>query len=347
MSRKVRIGITIGDYNGIGPELIVKTLSDSRLLKRLVIVVYGSSQVIDYYKKLCNCNDLKIQETQNTNKLIDNKVNLVNCINLEEEIKPGTKSEKAGKASFDSLKKCTEDLASNKIDVIVTAPISKELIQKAGFDFPGHTEYLANLSGENDALMILTSEEIRVALVTGHIPLSDVPKCLTTELILNKIILLENSLTKDFNIPNPKIAVLGLNPHAGENGKLGEEENNIIIPAIQNAVNKRILVFGPFPSDAFFGSKNIKKYDAVLAMYHDQGLTGFKTMCFDEGVNFTAGLPIVRTSPDHGTAFDIAGKNLANVDSFRNAIYLALDTYKNRLSYKELRKNILITNTNT
>lgn len=341
MSKKVRVGITIGDYNGIGPEIIVRTFNDNRMLKGIVPVVYGSSKVIDFYKIQTNSHDLRTQIVGDAESLKENKLNILDCVQMTEEIHPGSKSEKAGQASFDALKKCTEDLASNKIDVMVTAPISKELIQKAGFDFPGHTEYLASLSGENEALMILISNSLRVALVTGHIPLSKVSESLSTELILKKIDLLENSLIKDFNVHKPKIAVLGLNPHAGENGKLGKEENEIIVPAVQKAQSQNKLVFGPFPSDAFFGSNNLMKYDAILAMYHDQGLTGFKTLCFDEGVNFTAGLPIVRTSPDHGTAYDIAGKNAANLDSFRNSIYMSSDIFNNRALFKDISSNIL------
>ena len=338
MQDKIRIGITIGNYNGIGPELIVRTFNDNRLLKDIVPVIYGSKKIIDYYKNLTSSHELRIHEANGIDDFNENKVNLINCVALDEDIQPGVLSEKAGIASYESLKKCTDDLANNVIDAMVTSPISKNLIQKAGFSFAGHTEYLANLSGEKEALMILCTNDIRVSLVTGHVPITDVSKLLTVERMTEKLEILEKSLIRDFNILKPKIAVLGLNPHAGENGKIGKEEIEIIIPVIKNATNNGKLVFGPFPSDSFFGSNNLKNFDAILAIYHDQGLTGFKTLCFDEGVNYTAGLPIVRTSPDHGTAFDIAGKNIASLNSFRNAVFKALDIYKNRTQHKEMHK---------
>jgi 4-hydroxythreonine-4-phosphate dehydrogenase len=240
-----------------------------------------------------------------------------------------------------ALEKATQDLASNKIDVLVTAPISKEAIGKANFNFPGHTEYLANLSNVDEALMMMISSVLKVALVTSHVPIQEVSKLITKELIIRKLTQLENSLIKDFGIIKPKIAVLGLNPHAGENGKLGREENEIIIPAIQEKFNAGSLVYGPYPADGFFGSSAFNKFDAVLAMYHDQGLTAFKALTFDEGVNFTAGLPIVRTSPDHGTAFDITGQGIASEQSMRNAIYAAVDIYKTRKFIRDASANPL------
>jgi 4-hydroxythreonine-4-phosphate dehydrogenase len=265
----------------------------------------------------------------------------VNCWNEDVQIDPGTKNEIGGKYAFLSLEAATSDLAANKIDVLVTAPIAKETIQKAGFKFPGHTEYLADMSGVKEALMMMVSDNLRVALVTSHVSLKEVAQTITKEKIVEKIYALNNSLRKDFKLVRPRIAVLGLNPHAGEKGVLGNEENDVIGPAIQHAKQEGFLVNGPFPADGFFGSSALSQYDAVLAMYHDQGLAPFKALAFDSGVNFTAGLPIVRTSPDHGTAFDIAGQGKASEQSLRNAIYLALDVYRNREFMKEIEANPL------
>jgi 4-hydroxythreonine-4-phosphate dehydrogenase len=253
----------------------------------------------------------------------------------------GERSKEGGKYALKSLETAVKDLASNKVDVLVTAPIDKKAIQSEDFDFPGHTEYLAKMSNADDALMLMVSEDLRVGVVTGHIPLQDVAKTVTKEKIIDKIDQINASLLKDFGIPNGKIAVLGLNPHAGEKGLLGDEEDKVIIPAIKEASKNGAQVHGPYPADGFFGSSSYKKFDAILAMYHDQGLIPFKAMTFGFGVNFTAGLPIVRTSPDHGTAFEIAGKNLANEGSFRHAIYLAVDVYAKRQEYKEMSANPL------
>jgi len=263
------------------------------------------------------------------------------------EILPGQSTKEGGSYALKSLEAATADLASNKIDVLVTAPISKENIQRAGFNFPGHTEYLADLSGGEEALMMMVSDRVKLALVTTHIPLSEVSKHITKDKVLSKITLFNNSLKKDFCLVRPKIAVLGLNPHAGENGKIGKEENEIISPAINQAKENGIIVMGPYPADGFFGSSLFNEFDGVLAMYHDQGLAPFKALSFDEGVNYTAGLPIVRTSPDHGTAFDIAGQNKASEHSIRNAIYLAMDVFKNRAFYKEINANPLQSQTET
>ena len=342
MGKKIRVGITMGDYNGIGPEIIIKTFSDNRILQNCTPVIYGPKKVFSFYCSKLGNQDFVYTEIKDAADLAEKKVNIISHVELEEEVNPGSSSVNAGKASYASIVKCSEDLASNKIDIVVTAPISKEMIQKAGFEFPGHTEYFINMSGETQGMMIMISETLRVALVTGHLPLSEIPKHLSRELIYDKISILNDCLKKDFCIERPRIAVLGLNPHAGENGKLGSEENDLIIPAIEKSKENKILAFGPYPADAFFGSGNWKSFDAVLAMYHDQGLTGFKTLCFEDGVNFTAGLPIVRTSPDHGTAFDIAGKGDASESSFRAAIFSGIDIYMNRKSFKELSKNKLI-----
>jgi 4-hydroxythreonine-4-phosphate dehydrogenase len=337
----LRVGITLGDINGIGPEVVIKALKDNRLLTDCTPVIYGSSKVISFYKKSLNIPEFNYTNCKSANDIQNKKLNIINVWNEEVEIKPGESNELGGKYAFKALEAATSDIASGKIDVLVTAPISKEGIQKAGFKFPGHTEYLADLSGVANALMILVSPTLRVALVTTHVPLKEISNSITKDLIVTKIRQFEASLKKDFNISRPKIAVFGLNPHAGENGKLGTEEQEIIIPAISAAKNEGILSFGPFSADGFFGSAAKNQYDGILAMYHDQGLAAFKALAFDDGVNFTADLPIVRTSPDHGTAFDIAGKNLASEQSLRSAIYLAIDVFNNRKFLKQISANPL------
>lgn len=337
----IRIGITIGDINGIGPEVIIKALKDARILSDCTPIIYGSTKTMSYHKKALNEEEFTYQSCKTAEDASPKKINIVNVWNDEIKFELGSITETGGKYAYLSLEKATEDLATNKIDILVTAPISKEAIIKAGFQFPGHTEYLAHLSGVDEALMVMVSPNLKVALVTSHIALKDVSKALTKEKVYAKIKALENSLKKDFGIIRPKIAVLGLNPHAGENGKMGTEESEAISPAIQQAKNENILAFGPYPADGFFGSNLLNQFDGILAMYHDQGLTAFKALAFDEGVNYTAGLPIVRTSPDHGTAFDIAGKNKASGQSFRSAIYLAMDVYRNRQFIKEINANPL------
>ena len=337
----IKVGITLGDINGIGPEVVIKALRDNRVLTDFTPVIYGSSKVISFYKKSLNIQEFNYNNCKSADEVQNKKINIINVWNEEAEINPGISNENGGKYAFKALEAATQDIASGKIDVLVTAPISKEAIQKAGFKFPGHTEYLADLSGVANALMILVSPTLRVALVTTHVPLKEISASLSKELILSKIKQFEASLKKDFNITRPKIAVFGLNPHAGENGKLGPEEQEVIIPAISAAKNEGILAYGPFSADGFFGSEVKNQYDGVLAMYHDQGLAAFKALAFDEGVNFTADLPIVRTSPDHGTAFDIAGQNLASEQSMRSAIYLAIDIYKNRKFLKQINSNPL------
>ncbi len=337
----IRVGITIGDVNGIGPEVIIKALKDNRILQDCTPVIYGSTRTMSYHKKAIRDNEFVYQSCKSADEAAPRKINIVNIWNDEIKFDLGQVSEIGGKYAFLSLEKATQDLASNKIDVLVTAPISKEAIQKAGFQFPGHTEYLAHLSGMDEALMMMVGPNLRVALVTSHIALKDIPQALTREKVLQKIKAMEASLKKDFGVIKPKIAVFGLNPHAGENGKMGTEEAEIIIPAINQAQNEDILAFGPYPADGFFGSSAMKQFDGILAMYHDQGLTAFKALAFDDGVNYTAGLPVVRTSPDHGTAFDIVGQNKASGQSMRSAIYLAMDIYRTRQFIKEIHANPL------
>jgi len=340
-SENIIIGITLGDINGIGPEIIIKALKDNRILNEITPVIYGSSKVISFYKKMLQIQEFSYQNCKTGADIQNKKINIVNCWNEDVDIKPGVSSVIGGEYALKSLEAATADLADGKIDVLVTAPFSKDAMKSAGFDFPGHTEYLAKYSNVDEALMILASPFLRVALVTTHIPISEVSKALTRDVILSKIKVFENSLKRDFNLVRPKIAVFGLNPHAGENGKIGTEELDQIIPAINAAKNEGILAFGPFAADGFFGSNAKNQFDGVLAMYHDQGLTAFKALSFEDGVNFTAGLPIVRTSPDHGTAFDIAGKNLASEASFRSAIYMAMDIYRNRKFVKQITENPL------
>lgn len=337
----IRVGISIGDINGIGPEVIIKALRNPDMLIGCTPIIYASSKLLTAHKKLIDDDLFIFQGVNDATEIQDKKVNIVSCWSEVADIEIGKATKNGGKHAFLSLEKATQDLAAGKIDVLVTAPISKETIHQAGFEFPGHTEYLAHLSGVDEALMMMVTEDLRVALVTSHIPLKDVPNVINENIVLDKIKKLNNSLIKDFGIVRPRIAVLGLNPHAGERGSMGTEESEIISPAIQKAMEKGILTFGPYPADGFFGSRHYLKFDAVLAMYHDQGLTGFKSLAFDNGVNFTAGLPIVRTSPDHGTAFDIAGKGIANEQSMRSAIYLAMDIYKTRKFIKEINSNPL------
>jgi len=337
----IRVGISIGDINGIGPEVVLKALSDNRILQDCSVIVYASARTLSFHKKTIEEVEIQYQSIKDADQFDPKKINVINCWEEDVNIELGQKTETGGKYAFLSLEAATADLAANKIDVLVTAPISKETIQKAGFKFPGHTEYLADMSGVDEALMMMVSDNLRVALVTTHISLKEVPNVITKEKIVSKINALNASLKKDFKIVAPRIAVLGLNPHAGEKGSLGSEESEIINPAIQQAKADGLIVNGPFPADGFFGSSAIGQYDAILAMYHDQGLTPFKALAFESGVNFTAGLPIVRTSPDHGTAFDIAGANKASEQSMRNAIYLALDVYRNREFIKEIEANPL------
>ncbi len=342
MSDQIKIGITHGDINGVGYELILKTFADERLLELFTPIIYGSTKAASYHRKVLNISPVQFNIINDASEYADGKVNFVNSIKEEVRIELGKASSEAGEASYVALDEATKDLRDNKIDVLVTLPITKESIQSDKFTFPGHTEFLQDrFKGDDDALMILTSNQMRVALVTTHIPISKVSESLSKELILDKIKTLDLSLKRDFRVELPRIAVLGLNPHAGENGLLGSEENNIIAPAVKEAQDAGYLCAGPYPADGFFGNGTYRRFDAILAMYHDQGLIPFKTLSMGEGVNFTAGLPIVRTSPDHGTAYDITGKGLASENSFREALYLAKDVFHNRFAYDEARKNPL------
>lgn len=328
------IGISIGDFNGIGPEVVIKALNDNRILRHLTPVIYADGRVISFYRKQLDLQNFTYNQTKSIESIHQRKVNVLNLNEQEIEITPGEPGKSGGEYAIASLRRALEDLKAGKIHAIATAPLSKEMVQSDDFKFPGHTEFLTQEDGAKDSLMFLVAEGLRVGVVTGHIPLKEVAQTVTQERIEAKLNLMIKSLKKDFGIKKPRIAVLGLNPHAGENGLLGEEEEKIISPSIKTFKDKGNLVFGPYPADGFFGTYQFRSFDGILAMYHDQGLIPFKNMAFDTGVNFTAGLSFIRTSPDHGTGFPIAGKGEASETSMRNAIYMAADIFKNRSEHQ-------------
>ena len=339
--RKIRVGITQGDINGVGYEVILKTFSDPMMLELCKPIIYGSPKVATYHRKAMDL-PANFSIVNSASEAVDNKLSVVNCTDDEVKVEFSKADPEAGKAALGALEKAIEEYKAGLIDVIVTAPINKHTIQSEEFTFPGHTEYIEQKLGEGQrALMILMKDDFRVALVTGHIPVGQIAAELTKDLIEEKLTIFNRSLKQDFGISAPRIAVLSLNPHAGDGGLLGKEEEEIIIPAIQEMTAKGVFCFGPYPSDGFMGSGNFQYFDGILAMYHDQGLAPFKALAMDEGVNFTAGLPVVRTSPAHGTAYDIAGKGLASEDSFRQAIYVAIDVFRNRQHEKAARHNPL------
>lgn len=338
---KIIVGISQGDINGIGLEVIIKTFLDPQMLEICTPVIFGSNKTASFHRKALNIEDFSFHPIRTISEINHKRANIINVYDEDIVIELGNQTEAGGKYALKSLEAAVDALAQKKIDVLVTAPINKENIQSPDFKFPGHTEYLENKFGTGNSLMFLVSDTLRVAVVTGHIPVTRVAQELTTEKIIQKIRVLNTTLITDFSVRKPKIAVLGLNPHAGDNGVIGDEEQQIIIPAIQKTKEEGLLVYGPYPADGFFGNEAYKNFDAVLAMYHDQGLIPFKTISFNSGVNFTAGLPIIRTSPDHGTAYDIAGKNCASEESFRKAVYLAIDIYKTRKQYTTLISNPL------
>jgi 4-hydroxythreonine-4-phosphate dehydrogenase len=342
MNNNIRIGISHGDINGIGYEVIMKALSDTSLLKGKTIIIYGAPKVAAFYRKMLNLSNINFNQVKSVEEALSKKINIINCVDNNIRVDAGQSTEMAGQASFDALKASVEDLKNNKIDALVTAPINKKNIISDNFQFPGHTEYLAKEFGVDDVVMLLVSDTMKIGVVTGHIPVKEVAKTITKELIIKKLQVLHKSLIEDFNIIKPHIAVLGLNPHSGDEGVIGDEEQKIIIPAIDEAKQKHgIYAFGPYSADGFFGSGNFAKFDAILAMYHDQGLIPFKAMSFEEGVNVTLGLPSIRTSPGHGTAYEIAGQNKASELSFKNALYVAIDIFEKRTQYKELIQNQL------
>ncbi len=336
---KIKVGISVGDLNGIGAEVILKTFQDNRMFEFCTPVVFASTKALSYQKKMLNLK-IDLHGIRQVQQAFPNKLNVMNLWRDPVPMTPGKPSEEIGRYAVESFVKAVEALKQGEIDVLVTAPFNKETIQSDYFDFPGHTDYLAK-ELEGKALMFMISEDLKVGLVTGHLPLKYVAQQITQEKIIDKIKIMHHSLRQDFGVDKPLIAVLGLNPHSGDGGLLGTEENEIIRPAIIKLKKAGYMVFGPYAADSFFGSENYKKFDAVLAMYHDQGLIPFKTLSFGKGVNFTAGLDKVRTSPDHGTAYEIAGKNLADPGSFREAVFKAVDIFRKRKEYNELTENVL------
>ena len=340
--RKIRVGITQGDINGIGYEVILKTFATPEMFEICTPIVYGSPKAAAYHRKALEM-DVAYNAIATLDEVEDGKLNIINCNGDEIRIELGNATKEAGQAAFEALERAVRDYKEGKVDVLVTAPINKSTIQNEEFHFPGHTEYLQECSGENyKSRMLLCRDEIRVAVATSHLPLRDVPAAITPEMLEEKLTILNRSLIEDFDIDAPKIAVLSLNPHAGDNGLLGSEEIEIITPTIKKMNDeKEIFCYGPFAADGFMGSGNYCRFDAILAMYHDQGLAPLKALGMDNGINFTAGLPIIRTSPAHGVAYDIAGKGVADENSFRQAIYAAIDIYRNRIAYNNARRNPL------
>lgn len=338
---RIRIGITCGDANGIGYEVIFKTFAEPTIFELCTPVLYGNPRIATYHRKGLNLNT-NFAAIQNASEALPDRLNLVVVDDSEVKVELGSASQEAGQQALMSLDKALRDYSEGKIDVIVTAPINKNTIQSEKFHFPGHTEYIQDKLGKgSEALMILMNERLRVALVTTHLPISQVASAITEESVLAKLRILNRSLLRDFALSAPRIAVLALNPHAGDNGLLGAEEQQVIVPAIEKANAEGIAAFGPYAADGFFGSHAYDHFDAVLAMYHDQGLTAFKALAMDDGVNFTAGLPVVRTSPAHGTAYDIAGRGEADENSFRQAIFIATDIWRNRKIFDESVANPL------
>ena len=338
-TNKIIVGISLGDANGIGIEIVLKTFLDKRMFDFCTPVLFGSNKVISFHKKALNLNS-NVHGIQSLDKIVHGKLNLINISKEEFKIELGKATADGGNFALKSLSSALEALKKNEIDVLLTAPINKDNIQSKEFDFPGHTEYLEeHLEGKS--LMILMTDELRIGLITGHIPVANIAEAITPELIAKKVAIMEHSLRQDFNISKPKIAVLGLNPHCGDKGVIGKEDDEIIKPTIEKIKETGKLVFGPYAADGFFGSKTYKQFDGVLAMYHDQGLAPFKALSFGNGVNFTAGLNKIRTSPDHGTGFDIAGKNVANITSFEEALFAAIKIFRNRNEFIELESNRL------
>jgi 4-hydroxythreonine-4-phosphate dehydrogenase len=329
---QIKIGITLGDYNGVGPELILKVFEDVRMLSLCTPILYGSSRILSFYRKLGSIEKFQFQVIADIQQAHSGHLNLIECIpNADKEkVEPGTPSQSSGRAAFLCLQAAMKDLKEGKLDTLVTLPIDKSTIQSAEFPFPGHTEYLSSQFQNAETLMVMVYESLRVATLTGHLPLSEVAASLTQDKILKKLRVLQQSLKVDFNIQKPKIALLGLNPHAGDNGLLGKEDQEKIRPAIEKAFSEGMLVKGPYPADGFFAHGAYENADAIVATYHDQGLVPFKLLASGKGVNYTAGLPIIRTSPDHGTAYDLAGKFSVDETSTRNAIFLALDIFSTR-----------------
>lgn len=338
----IKIAITHGDMNGIGYEVILKALEDSRMLELCTPVIYGSAKIAQFWRKALDLPQMQLVQIPDATQAREGAINIVNVVGEEVHPEPGADTPEAGKAALAALEAATAALRAGEVDALVTAPINKHNVQTETFIFPGHTEYLeATLGDGARSLMILCAEQLRVALVTGHIPVTKVSQAITTELIEEKLRIFSRSLHRDFAVGHPRIAVLALNPHAGEGGLLGSEEAEIIKPAVDAAREKGIMAFGPYPADGFFGSGAYTRFDGILAMYHDQGLAPFKTIAMEQGVNYTAGLPYVRTSPAHGTGYDIAGQGKASEESMRCAIYAAIDIVRARRNEDEAHANPL------
>ena len=336
---KIKVGISIGDLNGIGSEIVLKTFEDARMLELCTPVIFASARVITFFKKKFNL-EISFQGIEEASQAIDGKINVVNVWKENVSIRFGEEDKEIGKYAFKSLEAATKSLKAGEIDFLVTAPINKHTIQSEDFKFPGHTDYLAQELG-GESLMFMISDTLRVGLLTDHVAVKDVAAAITPELIEKKLRIIYKTLQQDFKISQPKIAVLGINPHSGDSGVIGREDEEVLKPTLEKIRNNGQLVFGPYSADSFFGSGNYKNFDAVVAAYHDQGLIPFKTLSFGNGVNFTAGLNKVRTSPDHGTAYEIAGKNEADPHSFEEAIFKGIDIFRNREEYMSLTENVL------
>lgn len=341
MHKKIKMGITHGDINGIGYEIVLKLLEDGRLAELCTPIVYGSAKIAATYRKALQMQQVPLTQIDNPAQANGDNNYIINVVGEDVRPEPGQPSAEAGRAAYVALERAVADLKNGDIDVLVTCPINKSTIHSSEFTFAGHTEYLEAAAGEGKALMILCDENMRVALLTTHTPIAQVAETVTQDTIIEKLRIFDRSLRRDFGIGAPRIAVLGLNPHAGDSGLLGTEETEIITPALKKARDERILAFGPYAADGFFGSGQFKKFDGILAMYHDQGLAPFKALAMGSGINFTAGLPFVRTSPDHGTGFDIAGQGIADPDSTRAAIYAAIDIWRCRQRYDEAHRSPL------
>lgn len=338
--KKIKVGISIGDINGIGCEVVLKTFEDSRMLEFCTAVIFASNNTISKQKQDLGIN-LSYHSIQSASQIVDSKINVVNVWKDKVEINYGQATHKAGDLAIKSLKAALKSLKQGEIDLLVTAPINKANIQSEAFNFPGHTDYLAK-ELEGDSLMFMVTRNLKIGLLTDHVAVKDVPGAIDKELVAKKVRIIERSLRMDFGVRRPKIALLGINPHSGDSGVIGKEDDEVLKPAIQELSNKGHLVFGPYAADSFFGSGTHRQFDAVLAAYHDQGLIPFKTLSFGKGVNFTAGLSHVRTSPDHGTAYEIAGKGMADHSSFKEAVFMAIEIFRNRRQFKELTHNPLM-----
>lgn len=337
-NRKPIVGITQGDGNGIGYEVIIKSLADARILESFTPVLYGSSKIFGFYRKLIhNLNEnMDTYVIQSAKDARPKKINIVNCLPDNIFVEPGKPTPESAKSAITALEAAVADIKGGDIDVLVTAPINKRAMVSEGFGYTGHTDYLQKEFGVEDVAMFMVSDRLKIGVVTGHIPLKNVASSLTTEAIVKKIRIMHASLKRDFGVIEPRIAVLGLNPHCGDGGLLGDEEERIILPAVKLLNDEGILAFGPYSPDGYFGAGNYEKFDATLAMYHDQGFAPFKALAFEDGVNFTAGLPIVRTSPDHGTAYEMAGRDEADPHSMMSSIYTAIDIFRKRIAFDRL-----------